>query len=241
MLTKRFLPPLAASVLLLAPLHARAGYVSQAVPLNSDVAGPGAGMVVAEAYAGTGGPINGLLPGQVRLTFTVSPSAAYGEIGPHFGLANVVFNTDLSINASQIAGPAAWPVNPFETTWRVWAPAPDVRARAIAVVISGLGDQATLDHFLKLYQGHIGAAGPLPRPFVFSGLVDGFELHDPDNPFNVDGLLGDTVLTTPEPTSLALCGIGLVGLGVCYRRRRAGQVKGDLIMPPQVSSGPNLG
>src|SRR4051794_25973362 len=93
----------AAAVLLSAPTRSLADYLAQNIPLHSDLGGPHAGMVIAEANVGGGPAVNGLLPGQVRLTFNVNPIPAYIQSGPNFGFDTVVFNTDLPITASQIA------------------------------------------------------------------------------------------------------------------------------------------
>lgn len=109
MLTARmyFVLALGAIVSLLGQSRVRADYMSVTVPLNSQDAGPNVGNVVAQANDGST-TVNGLLPGQVRLTFTVNPVSAYTQNGSSVGFTSVLFYTDLPITASQITAPPGW-------------------------------------------------------------------------------------------------------------------------------------
>ncbi len=86
----------AATALLFAQAHARADYLSETVPLISQQFGVTAGAVIGEANNGTTA-VNGLLPGQVRLTFTADPLSVYTQNGPGLGFTGLQFSTDLSL------------------------------------------------------------------------------------------------------------------------------------------------
>jgi len=199
--------------------HARADYVSQSVPLVSDLGGPDTGMVLAEANSGATA-VNGLQPGQVRLTFTGNPVPALLKLGPNFGFNQVVFNTDLAITPGQVTLPAGWTLSgpnlwPSAPNAKIWlaqnSPSPGNQiSNPVVVVISGLGSQATLNHFL------IGIPQPPSPPFVFLGDVS---YWNSDGVAVVrDNMIG-TIQSTPEPSTLVLGAVGLVA-GIVVRQRR---------------------
>jgi MYXO-CTERM domain-containing protein len=204
-------------------LHA--DYLTQSVVLHSDYAGPNAGIVVAEANAGSGAAVNGLLPGQVRLTFTVNPVPAYTRISPHFGFDQIVFNSDLLITPSQIATPPGWlpsvyngPAFPSRAIWQINAPIEG--QSAVVLLFSGLGKQARLDHFLTNVQAFVpNPEFGEPPPFIFHGTV-GVVIPDFEAPsLWTDTLIGDAVLATPEPSTLVLGVVGLAAAALGRRRQ----------------------
>lgn len=146
----RALMVVATASMLLVPAGVRADYVSVSVPLHSpSLAGPNVGNVVAESNDGSS-TVNGLMFGQVRLTYSVNPVAGcgaiapYGAIGPQFGFQQVGFNTDLSISEGQIALPEGYALN-LPSSPIIWAygKTGNDRAPSVTVLFSGLGNQAT--------------------------------------------------------------------------------------------------
>jgi hypothetical protein len=223
---KRALCAVVAVGLLLAPARARADYASVSVPLDSQFAGPNVGMVVAEANNGPA-TVNGLLSGQVRLTFTVNPVPAYTQTGPRVGFTNVQFNTDLTITPSQISLPLGWTasgqygliVSPTNIgLWQVFTQKLDARSASVVLLFSGLGNQATLDHFVTPVQVFLpNPEFGEPPPFIF-----GADVGYPGPgmaPVWTDPVVGHSVRTTPEPSTLAMAAIGLAGMTLARRWR----------------------
>jgi hypothetical protein len=206
----------AATAVVLAPPAGRADYLTQSVDLHSQLGGPHAGVVLVEGNSGTGAAVNGLLPGQVRLTFTANPEPAYIKNGTNFGLDNVTFNTDLSITPSQIAVPNAWSALHYnDAFWTVQAPNEDARNPKVALLFSGLGNQATPNHFLITTQIGLPESESLP-PFIFGAGVAYQNSGFP--PTLTDSLVGDT-LQTPEPSGLITGTAAAVALAIVGRGR----------------------
>jgi hypothetical protein len=230
----RFVSAVAAIVILFARSRVHADYISASVPLHSQYAGPNVGTVVAEADTGWAA-VNGLQPGQVRLTFTVNPVPAYTRTGPRVGLTNVGFNTDLLLTLSQIAGPPGWsasgfyggPVSPPNFgLWQVTAPNDDSRSPSVVLLFSGLGNSATLDHFLTPVQVFVPNPefGGQRPPIIFSGTVG---YPGPGiAPVWVDSAFGTAVATAPEPSTLVMGAVGLAGIALARRWRRHHRVQG---------------
>jgi hypothetical protein len=167
--------------------------------------------------------------GEVKLTFNASASP-YTSTGKHFGFNAVAFGTDLKLKPSQISVPANWDlhhgvhVSPFgKLTWEVSNG--DHPAKSVVVIISGLGSNATLGHFTLdssgkdpvYFAGHVVdfavKGSDVKHQWVGGGSSDGSGTPPPP------GGSGDPP-QTPEPSALALAGLGLFGLGLAGLRRR---------------------
>lgn len=200
----RALMIVAAAGLLLVPAGARADYMSANVLLHSSLAGPNVGNVLAEANNGSS-TVNGLMYGQVRLTYSVNPVAAYGDIAANFGFQQVGFTTDLPLSVDQVTVPDGYSLNlPSSPMW-AYVTTADVQKPKVSVLFNGLGNQATLDHFL--HTTVVGANRPPPLSFIFIASVDGFQSGNVLS----DNVIGDTVHTTPEPSALVIGILVLAG------------------------------
>ena len=212
---------------------AAADYVSQTVLLTSpaDPVAP-AGSVVVEAYDGLGTAGGGLNAGEVRISFQRIPPPrgaghAPGE-APLFtvqGFQVVGFNTDLNLTAGQITGPAGWAAAPGVTLgghgdfgWALGTAT--AFQNDVSVLITGLGANASLAHFLLNSTG--GGSGP--AQFAGQWIDVSFGPGGFSTSETVAGPAPEEVATeaTPEPASLALGGLGLLGLAIgrTVRRRR---------------------
>ncbi len=203
----------AAITLLLAQADAHADYLSATVPLISQQFGATAGTVVGEANNGTTA-MNGLLPGQVRLTFTANPLSVYTQNGPGLGFAWASFHTDLSLSPSQISVPAGWsvmpgimpqgfPLNgpPPPLPWDVTPNPGTPGSPSVAITISGLGNVATLSHFL-------------PPAFPLAGQLD----YPGAGGTTQDDVFGRTVGAAPEPSTLAMAAACVAGIVITRQR-----------------------
>ena len=207
-------------------LSARGDYVSQTFQFDrsdSLPSGPLFGSVTIDAYDGVGAPGGGLSPGQVRMSFQAAPLPIYGPINSSFGFAEVGFNTNLPLTAGQIHTPAGWNLRNSSVMggfgqfgWQAYGDPSLVSSPAAVVTISGLGANATLDHFL------IPSTSATDASVYFAGLIGGFTLNT--DGFNLSShLVGVTAPTppwdsgvtpNPEPSALllGLCGVWIVGL-----------------------------
>jgi MYXO-CTERM domain-containing protein len=222
----------AALVMPVVTARVHADYVSATVPLQSlDFGGTGA-IVVAEANNGPGLGSGGALPGQVRLSFSVNPLPAYGQLGPHFGFSSVSFNTDLALSPSQIQIPPGWSMAAAPQsgvggaapsglqTWQFSAATANYQVPSVGVLITGLGTQATLDHFLTpmTYNDPLAAN---PPPWIFQAVVGGFQApgNNSGQVITSDALSGGIIQAAPEPSALTLGAVGLAGVALVRRRR----------------------
>jgi hypothetical protein len=151
---------IAATILLLAQIRVRADYMSEIVLLNSQNFQETVGSVIGAANNGKTA-VNGLLPGQVRLTFSINP-IAYARDVTQVGFAAVFFNSDLALH--QVAVPPGWSLSPVAEPagsavgspsqtqpvwpWAVVSNTGTSSSSQVTVLISGLGDSATLNHLL---------------------------------------------------------------------------------------------
>lgn len=90
---------------------------------------------------------------------------------------------------------------------------------------AGGGFTGTASDTTGLFEGTMANASPLSSPTAFFGVLsieffaDTAKLSSPDN--TDFALAGIRIADVPEPGTLALLGLGLLGLGVC-RSRKAG-------------------
>jgi hypothetical protein len=227
---KRIRILLALALLAMGPSLALADYISQTEALTSTTAGFG-GDVQIEAYDGVGAAGGGLSAGQVRLTFeqTKGASGKAGK-GAASGLQAVAFNTDLTLSSGQISLPASWSLSKdtaFSSlgTFSYVGSTASKLQNPVTVLISGLGTNATANHFLTAYPGSVTAPS-LPTADLFAaqwsppggGTAQTLFTAGPTETPPPTGLGG---APTPEPTSLALasCALGAL-LATRLRRRR---------------------
>lgn len=195
--------------------RAHADYVSSSMPLISNGSGQVVGSVIAAADTGTAA--NGLLPGQVRLTFTVNPTA-YSPTGQNVGFTNIAFASDLSSPTV----PAGWSatgitdVSPSNfMRYDVSSPNDSSRLPSVSVLFNGAVGPATLDHILtpvKIFLPNPEFSPP-PQPVL---LLEGTVESPASGGTLMDGV---HVNSTPEPSSLALGAVGLAGVALVQRWR----------------------
>lgn len=255
---RRMLGTLAALAVLALSLPARADYVSRTYLFDQSNALPDMlhyGSVTIEAYDGKGDAVGDLPAGQVRLTFQAETLPVYGPPNPRFGFRAVGLNTDLSLDAGQISVPAGWQLRQDRFmggfgrfAWQAYAKPKDSLA-ALVVTIDGLGENATLDHFLfpsKTSGGEVPREGSV----YFAARVGGFDINTDDidatnhvvgtgfplppptgpgeevPPELPPGEAQQPPTDNPEPATLVLCGLGAGGFGlVHWVRRRKPTVK----------------
>jgi hypothetical protein len=220
--TRMHIVNLAVAALLACSSVGHAGYVSQSFD-SGELA------VTFEAYDGNGAAGGGLNAGEVRLTYSPQIGSGNGPGMPDApgtfrleGLQSVGFNSDLTLTSPQIQGPTGWflvsglkfgPSGQFG--WGVATNSNLVTGPA-TILISGLGSDATFAHFNFGSQGGTSPGGPA----LFSGRYTVIEITP-------DGVTGGTnwlragtpVPETPEPSSLAIVGLGAAGLALIRRRR----------------------
>jgi hypothetical protein len=242
----------------LAPL-ARADYVSQTFTMDQSSvlpAGMSYGTVQIEAYDGNGAPGGGLAAGQVRLTFQANPQPIYDSMGCHFGIYGAGFNTDLTLDPSQISLPDHWKLRNGRFMGGFgqfgWDATGHIRnsQNPLVLTVSGLGSNATVDHFLIGSTDSVGGT-PMNGSVYFAARVGGFDINndfidaqthvianavpivDPPPPINPGGppipvdLSGGAApppTDNPEPCTLILCVLGVGGVGVGRFLRRSGVV-----------------
>lgn len=209
---------------LFVPVRSHAGYMSANVPLDSYYAGANVGNVLAEANNETA-VVNGLLPGQARLTFTINSVPAYTQKGSLVGFIYLGFFTDLKLTSEQITSPMGYsayshygePSFPAGFgTWSFAAPTYSDRKPTVSLLFSGLGSQATLDHFVTPVT--ILLPNSDGTPTIFGGWV-GFPGPTSDPPVWGDAVYGNSVHTTPEPSAFALAAAGAVAIALASRKR----------------------
>jgi uncharacterized protein (TIGR03382 family) len=213
----------ALAVLLLAAAPAHADYMTQTMALNADGPPGVTGTVQIEAYDGNGAAGGGLSAGQVRLTFN-TPAVTPPSGGSAFaGLQSVAFNTDLNLSPGQITTLATgWTFANNASIGSLgafnWVSGTAGSLQdSVSVLISGLGANATPGHFMLPYQGNSIPAPP--TPFLFGG--QWVELSfDASGPHLASETLSTSTNSTPEPSSLALAGLGLAAL---FGRRKVMQ------------------
>jgi hypothetical protein len=207
---------------------AMAGYQSASFIFNvSNVLPPSDyGTVLLESYTGPG-TVNGLSNGQVRFTVDAPFLPIYGDPtqAPNFGMDKFAFNTDLSpIPTSIVVATSSNPnlgwgikedqnISNFGTFEVEDKGTGHSRGDPITVTISGLGSNATLNHFIFLSDGNGGST-----PAYFTAHLGGF----PNQPTSQYIAVTD-ITQTPAPPglALALAGIGSLGIGgLCRLWRR---------------------
>jgi hypothetical protein len=186
MLKDRTKITLATLILLGMTAPGRADYVSRTYTFDRSSllpAGIAYGTVTIEAYDGKGDPGNGLTAGQVRLTLQADPLPIYGPVSDSFGFRSVGFNTDLTLQESQITTPAGWQVRTGRHMggfglfgWQAYAKS-HFSQNPLVVTISGLGADAAFDHFLIPSATSTGDI-PLNGPVYFAARIGGFDLND---------------------------------------------------------------
>jgi len=220
------------------PTPAAAGFQSASYVFDtSSTLGSGNfGTVLVESYTGLAGTFDhGVAAGQVRFTVTAPFLAAYGDptVAPFYGVDGFAFNTDLSIQTSQIEVTRnGGTVLPWEVhfskeveTFGVFSVinkglGSQSRGNPITITVSDLGDDATIDRF------KFPSADPNGGIF-FVAHVAGFRGIPNTATDNGKHFITVTQLNdAPEPASLALALIGLTGLGMVRLRR-----KGQAVVP----------
>ncbi|MCI0376572.1 MAG: PEP-CTERM sorting domain-containing protein [Gemmataceae bacterium] len=228
----RYIPiALCLAALASTPFAARADYVSQIHVLdqsNTFKDGVHYGNVVIEAYDGVGAAGGGLSAGQVRITFAAASLPDYG-VQLNFGFDKVGFGTDLMLKKSQFDAPFAWKMKSDDQldgfgrfTWVADQFLPHHRLKTIALTISGLGTDATLEHFLIASANKSGHEPPQGASY-FAGRLGGF-LTLCDGKLTINHFVGAPALEhAPEPSTLALAGLACCCIGVLRlaRRRKA--------------------
>jgi hypothetical protein len=196
----------------------RADYVTQTVPLYSETFGIQAGIVRAEANSTVTMAVNGLLPGQVRLTYSVLPLAVYGTIYPTFGISEALFNVrglDPIDLTTSVSIPPNWQLDPLHYPLIVAAAEHgDARAQGVTITISGLGDDATLDHFL------FSSPSGTSFPSVFSVSVGGFATSTDHGAVAFDYLDGNLPAAAPEPSSIILGSLATASVLLLRKTRK---------------------
>lgn len=177
---------LALSALVIVSPLARADYISQTILLDqSSVLGGGDtyGSVRIEAYDGNGNAGGGLTAGQVRLTVQADVRPVYDAVGKHFGVFGLGFNTDLSLQPSQIAVPDNWRLRNGrfmggfgQFAWEASGKRRDSQ-NPLVLTISDLGTDATLDHFLIPSTNSVGGV-PMNGSVNFAARIGGFEINN---------------------------------------------------------------
>jgi hypothetical protein len=198
---------------------AHAGYVSDSFTFNiSNIFGPGNyGTVFAEANNGAT-TVNGVLPGQVRLTVTGTWAAAYGNQAQasNFGFDKFAFNTDLGSLSSVVVTNNSntnlnWGLNANQNESIFGKFSYEVKGNGnsrdnpIIVTISNLGANATLAHFEFNSQGG--------TPVFFAAHIAGF----PNTPGS--NFIGADPSAVPEPSAVVLALVGIGGFGLTGFRR----------------------
>jgi hypothetical protein len=235
----------------LTPL-ARADYLSKTFLLDqSNVlpSGTGYGSIFVEAYDGNGTPGGGLSAGQVRLTVQADTLPAYGPVGSNFGVYALGFNSNLTLQSSQISTPSGWQLRNGrfmggfgQFAWEASGNVYDTH-NPLVITISGLGTGATLDNFLIPSTSSTGGV-PMNGSVLFAARISGFDINNdlidaqtqvvgvgapspppPANPGGVGPPIGASSpppLDNPEPSTLLLCVLGGSGLGLgrWLKRRR---------------------
>ncbi len=207
------------ATLLLGQTCARADYMSVSVPLTSNFLGNNVGTVVAEAN-NEPATVNGLLSGQVRLTFTVNP-VLYTPTGQNVGFTNVSFASDLP----NFTAPAGWSASGKNIVlpanfaiYEVRSPNDASRLSSVTLLFSGLGSAATLDHVLtpvKVFMPNPEFSPPPQALLFLNGTVD----FPGVGGVYTDGVNAITAGAAPEPSTLAMAAVGLAGAILARRWR----------------------
>jgi hypothetical protein len=205
----------------------RADYVAQTVILdqsNKLADGVNYGSVKIEAYDGKGAAGGGLAAGQVRITYTPNIVPAYGTVSSDFGFSAVNFNTDLALTNKQITIPKGWAVSSPAASGGFgtfnWG-AQDIgknnkKQNPMTILISGLGTDATLSHFLLPSVG-----GKNQGTATFAGQVQSINTGRSDTSETHSHWIAGSAVLTPEPGTLAMCGAAAVSLLLTRRRKPA--------------------
>ena len=218
----------------LASRRAPADFIQQTLPLYSETFGVPVGTVVAEANSNAIGSVNGVLPGEVRLTYTVNPVTTYGSIGPTFGFNLVQFAFQPTGAASSITTTLSpgWSListnGPFFTVRPTTA---TDSATTVAVVFDGLGTQASLSDVLQLFSTG-NTFPPSPPALALDGLITGFATRGPSGVIITDSF---HAVAAPEPSSVL---IAVAGFCICAflgcRTRASGFMAKLLANRPQM-------
>lgn len=161
-----------------------------------------------------------VMPGQVILSFVPLDRQLAFDFQPvkgNWGIDAVAFNTNLNLSPAQIALPPGWALsqdrtmNGFGTfSWVARVTDPKYRVgndNWINVVISGLGDQADLGRFT--FASQVDPRSPTPQfPAFFAAHVSG-GTPAAANGFITEQTIAGIIVGAPEPSALALCGVGL--------------------------------
>lgn len=238
---------LAWAALLVVTHAASAEYVSARVyvPLNrtnSPYDASPFGTVLFEIAHGDGS-MNGLYGEQARITFSADQIPSYGDPVGRFGFDSVAFNTNLELTPGQISLPANWTLTPSAATpfgrfsWKASTTSAGDRSQSISLLISGLGDQAWVENFMRnSWVPPPLADEPPGDTAVFAGHIAGFagtvlphnSITGPNNSWLA---VGNEFRVTPEPSSLVL---GVVAIcGFILSRRGLGT---HFFAPHQISA-----
>jgi hypothetical protein len=215
-------------------LPARADYISRSFQFSlsdSLPRGPSFGTVTIEAYDGTGAAGGGLQVGQVRMTFqpTKLPIEPYGP--GYFGFEQAGFNTNLSLQPSQIRTATGWNAGwglrgnrsmggfgqfqwQVDYYYDVNSATSLPHGNPLVVIVSGLGTNATLDHFL-IPSTNLAGGAPVNGSVYFAGRISGFDLNT-DLYDLTSQVVGVNVVPSPEPSALLL---GLGGMLLMFSAR----------------------
>lgn len=169
-------------------------------------------------------------PGQILLSYLPMPQVWKFDFHPVpgiWGVDAVAFNTDLSLSPAQIQLPTGWTpshndsMNGFGTfTWVARATDPKYRNgdNWLNLVISGLGDKADLRHFT--FNSQVDPRGPTPQtPAFYAAHVSGGTATAADG-FITEQTIAGTIVGAPEPSTLAICGLGMAAIGAAHALRR---------------------
>jgi hypothetical protein len=183
-------------------------------------------------------------PGQARIEFDGGWHGSSHVISEFQD--TVAFNTDLHLSPSQITAPKGWTLTPDAVvpgfgrfSWVLHTSDPHLSDLWPSVTIDGLGSNPAALHFWQ--SSSVAGIAPPATPATFAfhdGVIDYLgrdwrwraEPQGPDMSwFSIDAGPPQfaTVTSSPEPSAVVLCGVGLAGLlGWNALRRRLAQAAG---------------